>query len=113
MGNRMVFTLRYIAATLVVASGVAMLASLWSGELIPYTVLTAIVGGIYIILGIGLYGQSRFSLFVGAVMPLTLAWYQINQGIADAAGELQFAVNLCIAALSLTVLWQVRKRPST
>ena len=64
---------RMVAATLVTATGVAHVASLWFRELDAAAVLSIWVGGIYLIVGLGLFGQSRFTLFVASALCATSA----------------------------------------
>ena len=60
--------LRAIAATLVCTSGAAHLASLWFRPLDEGAVASIFIGATYLIVGIGLFGQSRFTLFVATAL---------------------------------------------
>ena len=65
--------LRLLAAALVAASGAALVAALWLRPLTAEAVLDVLLGAVYLILGIGLLGRSRFSLVLGIVIPGAVA----------------------------------------
>ncbi len=74
MPHHLVYKLRMTAAALVVCSGAIRVASLWFRPLDGEAVLTLLIGAIYLIAGIGLFGQSRFALF--ALWPKKgFAWF--------------------------------------
>ena len=58
---------RYLAACLTFLSGFSHVAQLWFRETDGTALLTAAVGMIYLLLGLGLSGQSRFALWATAV----------------------------------------------
>lgn len=64
---------RLVAACLVTATGIGHIASLWFRELDAAAVLSIWIGGIYLIVGLGLFGQSRFTLFVASALCATSA----------------------------------------
>ncbi|HAN26543.1 MULTISPECIES: hypothetical protein [Haliea] len=106
---------RQLAASIVTVSGVLQVASLWRNRLSEDVLLTALVGSIYLLIALGLFGRSRFALFVavatcgssalllGPDLPLA-AWSSLQQ--------LRIAGDAIVAMLCLHVLWSVRKLPS-
>ena len=78
--------LRTFAAILITLAGTALISALWFRELTETAVLDAVLGAIYLIIGIGLFGRSRFTLFTALVVPaLDVAW--MLQGTPAAALE--------------------------
>ena len=63
---------------LIIASGAGQVALLWLRDLTADTLTGAFLGVVYIIIGIGLLGQSRFTLFVAIAIPLTAAAVLLN-----------------------------------
>ncbi len=106
---------RQLAASIVTVSGVLQVASLWRNRLSEDVLLTALVGSIYLLIALGLFGRSRFALFVavatcgssalllGPELPLA-TWSSLQQ--------LRIAGDAIAAVLCLHVLWSVRKLPS-
>lgn len=70
---------RLVAACLVTSTGIGHIASLWFRELDAAAVLALWVGGIYLIVGLGLFGQSRFTLFVASALCATSALQALAQ----------------------------------
>lgn len=107
--------LRVLAATLVVCSGTARVASLWFRELDQQAVIALLVGAVYLITGIGLFGQSRFVLFVAIITCATTSWLMADFFKLPGMHPIQLAA---VTADSLTilicalVLWRVRGEPS-
>jgi hypothetical protein len=56
--------LRDAIAAAVTLIGLLMIAALWMRELNGPALLDALFGSVYLFVGIGLFGQSRFTLFV-------------------------------------------------
>jgi hypothetical protein len=113
MPNPMTFSLRFLAAGLLTGSGLAHIASLWFRELDQGAVGAMLLGAVYLIIAIGLFGQSRFTLFLSIAVPAAVALGTLQQTAQP--GSLQainLAVNAAIICLSAIVLWQVRNRPS-
>lgn len=105
--------LRGVAATLATLAGATLIATLWLRELIELAVIDAVIGGVYLIIGIGLYGQSRFSLFLGIVVPavsIAVIWWTLQP--IDQVYRLRITVDAVIALLCLLALWRVRHLPS-
>ena len=99
--------LRVLAAMLIMASGVGQVALLWFRDLTADTLTGAFVGVVYIIIGIGLLGQSRFTLFVAIAIPLAAAALLLNVVPGGAPGALQIirlVVDLLVVICSTLVL---------
>ena len=113
MPNRLTFSLRFLAACLLTGSGVAHIAGRWFRELDERAVGAMLLGAVYLIIAIGLFGQSRFSLFMAIAVPAAVALSAIQQ--LEPPNTLQtanVAVDVLVVCLSTLVLWQVRNRPS-
>jgi hypothetical protein len=111
--NQLTITLRLLAASLVTLSGAGRVASLWFRDLDQQAVFALLLGAVYLIVGIGLFGQSRFVLFVSIALCSTVALYSLP--FIDTFPPLQqtgIATDIIVVCLSAIVLWQVRNRPS-
>ena len=107
--------LRFIAATLLTLSGISHIATLWIRDIDLAALLGASFGAVYLFVGIGLYGQSRFALFTAIILP------GIGAGLALKASELspfstlglsQLGVDFIVITFSAVVLFAVRNNPS-
>ena len=101
--------LRYLAANLVLLSGLILVGGLWYSSLDAASVIRAATGVAYLVIALGLYGQSRFTLFVA--MGATLARVALLPGI-DAVNPALLVMDLTSCACCAAVLWQVRHEPS-
>ncbi len=113
MLTRGIYLQRQLAALLVTGSGVWQVASLWLDRLSESVLLTALCGAVYLLIGIGLFGQSRFTLFIaicvpGALLALTLA----GQPVWTPGLTVRAVLDLLIVLLSARVLWALRHQPS-
>ena len=90
-------------------SGTLQIAALWLRELTGIAVTDSLCGTVYLVIGIGLFGQSRFSLLMAMWVPaiaivvlLYLAWplAQIH--------TLRIAVDVVVVLLCAIVLWETR-----
>jgi len=105
--------LRGVAAALITLAGTTLIATLWLRELTEPAVIDAVIGGIYIIIGIGLFGQSRFSLFLGILVPtvsIAVIWLTLQP--IDQVYRLRMSVDAAAAIFSLLALWRVRHLPT-
>ena len=98
------FRLRLLAAILITLSGIGQVAMLWFRELTGAALVDAMTGVVYIIIGIGLQGQSRFTLFMAIGVPAAAAGMALNSAPEGALNMLQItrlitdvAVILCAA----------------
>lgn len=104
--------LRNTAATLMCLSGFAQFAALWLRELTGAALVDGLWGTVYVIVGIGLYGHSRFSVFMGAVIPAVAAGMMIySLPEPEQAYTLRIAVDVVIVLLCAVVLWESRHHP--
>jgi hypothetical protein len=68
---------------------------------------------VYLIIGIGLFGHSRFSVYMGMVIPaaaIGLLLYPAPQ--PEQLYSLRVAVDVTIILLCAVVLWESRHHPS-
>lgn len=108
--------LRNSAALLITLSGIGHVASLWFRELTPDALLSALIGAVYLFIGIGLYGQSRFTLFTAIVLPALGSAAQLRQVPWQQLNDLQstaIAINVFVILSSAYILWRVRHHLST
>jgi hypothetical protein len=105
--------LRNCAATLITLSGIGHIAALWLRELTPSALVDALLGSVYLIIGIGLFGQSRFTLFMAILVPAAAAWLILDAGLQqDPVYRARLATDGLVALLSALALWQVRRVPT-
>ena len=105
--------LRNTAATLMCLSGIGQIAALWLRALTGTALVDGLWGTAYLVTGIGLFGRSRFSLFMAVVIPAiatALLYYTVHQ--PEQAYVLRVAVDAAIVLLCVIVLWQTRHHPS-
>jgi len=113
MTDKFISRLRNLAATLITLSGIAHIAALWLRELNGAALADALLGAVYLIIGIGLFGQSRFSLFMAIVIPAVAAALVLNAiPDPDDIYRARVAVDAIVILSSVIVLWSVRKNPS-
>jgi hypothetical protein len=113
MGEHFVRRLRNFAAILITLSGIAHIAALWQRELTEIALADALLGSVYLIIGLGLYGQSRFTLFMGIVTPAAAAaWVQSTLADAGPIYSARLAVDAVVVFCCAVVLWRVRNQPS-
>ncbi|TXS96667.1 hypothetical protein FV139_04130 [Parahaliea maris] len=103
--------MRQLTALLVAGSGVWQVATLWLGPLTQGGLLTALTGGVYLLMSVGLSGQSRFSLFVAIVLPAAHLWFSYGLDNSASASTLA-AIDAIVILLSTRVLWALRHQPS-
>lgn len=108
--------LRILAATLACGSGAAHIGALWFRELSTIAIASMLIGAVYLVVGIGLYGRSRFALFIALVIAL------VNIGLMktySATTELNIflsagvVIDVLIVACCTLTLWHVRLQPSS
>lgn len=97
---------RPLAALLVTAIGIGHIASLWFRELDAAAVLSIWVGGLYLLVGLGLFGQSRFTLFVASALCATSALRALAElGELHTLGWLVMLADLVAAIACGMSLW--------
>lgn len=123
MPNRATYLMRQLAALLVTASGLWQIAGLWLGDLDAAHLLSALVGAVYLLIGLGLFGQSRFTLFVAIAVPAAMLWLTLSgeapwtnapwtESTWTTANTLRSAVDALVIVLSTRVLWALRHQAS-
>lgn len=113
--NKTITGLRNSAAMLITASGTGQIAMLWFGELTDAAVADALLGTVYLFIGIGLLGQSRLSLFMAMAVPATAAALIVQATPVAELADLQLArvtVDVLVTIIATIVLWQVRNTPA-
>ena len=106
--------LRTFVAILISLAGTAHITALWFRELTEVAVLDAVLGAIYLVIGIGLFGRSRFTLFVALVVPaLDAAWmlHRVPPAALDGVQTARLAVDLLVVLSAALVLarWRARQ----
>lgn len=97
--------LRNLAAILSTVSGAGQCFALWLLPTTPMLLLSAWIGTLYLFLALGLFGNSRLSLFLAVSLPPLRAWLAVEPLPIDAWEFLRTACDLAIAALCLSALW--------
>ncbi len=97
--------LRNLAAVLTALSGSGQCLALWLLPTTPILLGTALMGSVYLILALGLFGISRLSLFLAVVFLPLRSWFGLLPLDLDTWEFLRIACDLCIALLCLPVLW--------
>lgn len=101
--------LRGIAAVVVTLSGVALIGALWIRPLTELAVVDAVLGAAYLILGLGLFGQSRFSLLPGILLPGAAALYLLATAGVSGPGVVagtRMAADATVALCCAMALWR-------
>ncbi len=107
--------LRNIAATSLSLSGISHIAGLWLHDINTPLLVSVLFGAIYLFIGIGLYGQSRFALVTAIWFPTLgagLALFTYSLGSFSTLGLAQLAIDIIVVILSIIVLFRVRNNPS-
>jgi hypothetical protein len=113
MPNNPVSFLRTLAASLICVSGIGQIAALWLRELNGTALADGLLGSVYLIIGIGLFGQSRFSLFLAIIIPATaISVILYTQPQPEQPYNLHIAIDLVVVLCSTIELWRVRHNTS-
>jgi len=107
--------LRNIAATLLTISGISHIALLWIRDIDLHLLVSVSFGAVYLFIGIGLYGRSRFALFTAMVIPgigAVLALTNSPLASFSTLGLSLLGVDFIVIAFSAVVLFAVRNNPS-
>jgi hypothetical protein len=97
--------LRNLAAIIAILSGASQCFSLWLLPTSATLLLTALTGTFYLLLGLGLFGISRFSLFLAITLPPFRGWFGLYPLEIPAWELLRIASDLTIALLCIPSLW--------
>jgi hypothetical protein len=105
--------LRHTAASLMCLSGLGQIAALWLRELSGTALADGLLGTVYLVTAIGLFGHSRFSLFIAILVPASASavlLYTLPH--PEQIYLVRIATDAAIILLSAIVLWHARHRPS-
>ncbi len=111
MFERPVMSERNWAALLVTASGLWQITGLWRYRLTEEVLLTALTGSIYLLMAIGLFGRSRFTLFVAVAVCGGFTLLGLGQAASwtwPPLSLLRTGSDLLATVLCARVLWTVR-----
>lgn len=101
--------LRRVAATLMCLAGTGQVAALWLRELTAMATTDALAGFLYLLIGIGLFGTSRLSLFLGMVIPAAAIALITYHGPQPAQPyRLHTAIDALVILFCAIELWRVR-----
>ncbi len=103
--------IRNAAAVLMMLNGISHVAQLWLRETNAATLLTALGGMYYLLLALGLSGQSRFTLLISAVSVTAGGAARIGQlstTAPDPALAWHLGLDLTVAGLCLYILFRTR-----
>lgn len=115
MVSRNITRTRNSAATLLTLSGLSHIAELWFRDISDSALTGALFGSLYLIIGIGLYGRSRFTLFMAIAVPAAgIRLVLLNTDIAALSllERAQLSAELSVMVFSAIVLIAVRNNPS-
>jgi hypothetical protein len=97
--------LRNLAAVLTALSGTGQCLALWLLPTTPMLLGTALMGSIYLVLALGLFGISRLSLFLAVILLPLRSWFGLLPLDIPTWEFLRVASDLAIALLCLPMLW--------
>ena len=107
--------LRNLAATGLTLSGISHIAVLWLRDVDLQMLLGASFGAVYLFIGIGLFGQSKFVLLPAIIVPAIGTWLALANNELSSFSTLglgQLSVDLVVITVSAIVLFSVRNQPS-
>lgn len=94
-----------MAAILATLCGSAQCLSLWLLPISPTLLMTALLGVLYLLLALGLFGISAFSLVLAIVVLPLRSWFDLYPLSIPAWELIRVACDIAIAALCIPVLW--------
>lgn len=113
MPGQSISFLRAIAAIIICLSGTSLIVGLWLRELTEMALADALLGAVYIIIGIGLFGQSRFSLCMAILVPAAAIYlHHYSNDLAQLLPTIRIVFDTLIISCSSIALWRERHRPS-
>ena len=105
--------LRRVAATLMCLSGIGQIGALWLRDLTGVAVADALAGFVYLVVGVGLFGQSRLSLSLGIVVSAAaIALIHYTDPQPTQAYRLHSAIDAIVVLFCIIELWRVRHNAS-
>jgi hypothetical protein len=102
---------RNIAAALMLLSGFTHVGQLWMVKLDAQALLSASLGMFYLLIGLGLSGQSRFTLWLASALPAAgavLGLTMLAENIKQPMLLWHVAVDFLVVALCLYILYRTR-----
>jgi len=115
MNWRVGLPLRNSCATVLLALGITLVAQLWYQPLAASTLLLAANGFVYLLLALGLYGISRFSLLLSATLLAARAvegWPPLDETLPPLWETSRMTLEMLIASCCLGLFWVARHRPT-
>lgn len=99
--------MRLAAAILTTLTGTALVASLWFRALDQNAVVDAFTGAVYLFIALGLFGRSRFTLFLALAVPVASV-IGVRWSGRELEGwlALRLALDAAIVACAGVALWQ-------
>ncbi|MEO1080025.1 MAG: hypothetical protein AAFY29_10745 [Pseudomonadota bacterium] len=97
--------LRNLAAILATLSGAGQCFSLWLLPTTPELLATALLGSLYLLLGLGLFGIGRLSPFLAVIALPLRSWFGLMPLDIPAWEFLRIAGDVATALLCVPVLW--------
>ena len=98
--------LRRLAATIATLSGACQCLALWLLPTTPQLLATSLLGTLYLLLGLGLFGISRLSLLLTITLLPLRSWFAVCPLDIPAWEFLRIAADLAVAVLCIPVLWR-------
>jgi hypothetical protein len=103
--------IRNFAATLMLLSGLSHVGQLWLVKLDSQAMLAALVGMLYLLIGLGLSGQSRFTLWIACALPAAAAAFGLSMLVDNMRQPLliwHVAADALVATLCMYILFRTR-----
>ena len=102
--------IRNLAAFLLMISGISHVAQLWLRDTDGDVLLTALLGMLFLLLALGLSGQSRFALWASGEVAMAHAGSELAPGIDlyDALTLWHLSADIVVATLCLYILYRTR-----
>ncbi|MFN2286740.1 MAG: hypothetical protein ABR578_00260 [Chromatocurvus sp.] len=104
--------LRNATALVTSVSAVGQISVLWLLDLNAAVLGVAFAGCLYLMLALGLFGVSRFALFLAGVLPAARVLSGWNPLPILQWEQLRSIADLIIAVLALFLLWRARHEPT-
>lgn len=104
--------LRNATALLAGVSAVGQISVLWMLDLDTTVLGVAFAGCLYLMLALGLFGVSRFALFLAGILPAVRVLSAWNPLPVLQWEQLRSIADLIIAMLALFLLWRARHKPT-
>jgi hypothetical protein len=103
--------LRNLAAALMLLSGLTHVGQLWFVKLNGIALLAALLGMFYLLISLGLSGQSRFSLWLATGLPAAAAYAAVlkpETRLLPTLWPWHIAADIAVPCLCLYILFRTR-----